>query len=289
MRRQFIFLFAAAISTLGKNAPALSQAAAVPSDAQRCVDESNNRNPDFAIGFCDRALKNLDQLPLNVRVTLLNSRAYAYNQKSDYDRAIADYTAASKADPLDLVAFHGLGEAFRLKGDYSSAVANYTEAIRLGGKDPSTFRGRGLAYAAMKDESDNAIQDFNTALKLNPNYASVYYNRGTVYSDKGDIPRAIQDFDQAIRLDPADPTPWSLRCRNRALINQLQEAISDCNESLRLAPGDPYTLANRAFVYAKMNRREEAVMDYRKALTLNPDDDLRRTISLALIELRKPK
>jgi tetratricopeptide (TPR) repeat protein len=38
--------------------------------------------------------------------------------------------------------------------------------------------------------------------KLDPNYARAFANRGIVYGRKREYDRAIQDFDQAIRLDP---------------------------------------------------------------------------------------
>ena len=49
---------------------------------------------------------------------------------------------------------------------------------------------------------DRAIQDYDQAIRLNPNWAEAFNNRGRAYSDKGQHDRAIQDLDQAIRLNP---------------------------------------------------------------------------------------
>ena len=61
-------------------------------------------------------------------------------------------------------------------------------------------------------EYDRAIQDYDQAIRLNPNYASAFNNRGLAYVNKGDNDRAIQDYDQAIKLNPND----TVAIKNRA-------------------------------------------------------------------------
>ena len=53
-----------------------------------------------------------------------------------------------------------------------------------------------------KGDFDRAIEDFNKAIDLKPDYAKAYYNRGIAYGDKGDFDRAIEDFNKAIDLNP---------------------------------------------------------------------------------------
>lgn len=65
------------------------------------------------------------------------------------------------------------------------------------------FNSRGNSHAA-KDQPDCAIEDYDQAIRLNPNYAAPHHNRGGVYLDRAQYDRAIQDFDQAIRLNPND-------------------------------------------------------------------------------------
>ncbi|NET62375.1 MAG: tetratricopeptide repeat protein, partial [Symploca sp. SIO2E6] len=41
------------------------------------------------------------------------------------------------------------------------------------------------------------MADFNQALKIYPEDALAYNNRGVAYSDKGELDQAIADFNQA--------------------------------------------------------------------------------------------
>ena len=56
--------------------------------------------------------------------------------------------------------------------------------------------------AATKTMIDRAIEDYDQAIRLNPNFAEAFYNRGVAYDGKGQPDRAIEDYDQAIRLNP---------------------------------------------------------------------------------------
>jgi uncharacterized protein YkwD len=60
---------------------------------------------------------------------------------------------------------------------------------------------RGDAWAD-KQEYDEAIRDFDTAIQLKPWVAVFYCSRGKAWIAKQDFGKAIKDFDQAKRLDP---------------------------------------------------------------------------------------
>ena len=47
-----------------------------------------------------------------------------------------------------------------------------------------------------------ALADFDQAIKLMPNYAIAFNNRGTAYNDLRQVDRDIEDFKQAIKLSP---------------------------------------------------------------------------------------
>lgn len=47
-----------------------------------------------------------------------------------------------------------------------------------------------------------AIEYLNNIIKLKPDEAIAYYNRGVIYSELGQYQRAIEDYNQAIYLKP---------------------------------------------------------------------------------------
>jgi tetratricopeptide (TPR) repeat protein len=49
-------------------------------------------------------------------------------------------------------------------------------------------------------EKQEAITDYNEAIRLNPNYADAYNNRGNTYQNLGDKQKALVDLREASRL-----------------------------------------------------------------------------------------
>ena len=47
-----------------------------------------------------------------------------------------------------------------------------------------------------------AISDLDMAIKLSPDNAYLYFDRGNLYASNKDYARAIADYDKAVKLDP---------------------------------------------------------------------------------------
>jgi tetratricopeptide (TPR) repeat protein len=62
---------------------------------------------------------------------------------------------------------------------------------------------KGFDYQNQGD-LDKALEEYNKALELNPNYVQVYTNLGTVYLGKEDYDRAIQHFKKSLELNYLD-------------------------------------------------------------------------------------
>ena len=92
-----------------------------------------------------------------------------------------------------------LGDAAYESGEHQRAIEHYDEAIRLNPQDAMAFNNRGMAYGRL-GQSKRAIQDFNEAIRLNPQYAYFYYLRGLVYGELGKAKEAERDFTKAKEL-----------------------------------------------------------------------------------------
>jgi uncharacterized membrane protein len=74
-------------------------------------------------------------------------------------------------------------------------------SFSFGGDDWRTYAQKGLEFAN-KGMIDKAIGEFEKAIKLNPNEASLYNNLGAVFVNKGMLREAVECFKYALVLDP---------------------------------------------------------------------------------------
>jgi tetratricopeptide (TPR) repeat protein len=86
--------------------------------------------------------------------------------------------------------------------DYDKAIADYDQAIRLQQR-ANFFTNRGDSYQ-FKGELGTALSDYDTALRLDPNFALAYNNRAVLHKKMGDRARALADYEAALRLDPGN-------------------------------------------------------------------------------------
>jgi tetratricopeptide (TPR) repeat protein len=104
------------------------------------------------------------------------------------------------------------GDQYSEMKDYDHAIADYTQAIRLKPDYAEAYNNRGLAYSLKsKSEMANAIADYSQAITLRPEYAFAYNNRGVAYMASGHADAALRDFNRAIELQPDFPQAHSNR------------------------------------------------------------------------------
>jgi tetratricopeptide (TPR) repeat protein len=239
----------------------------------------------------------------NVRNDRAARNLVAALQKTKLVSRTASYGAASPGAPespapASAGTFLDRGIMFAMRGDYEMAIEDFTEAVRM---NPDLYaaymlRGRALLASMSKvtnvDENfssvgftvnisasaeqqavyDRALADYSQAIKLEPNSAKTYYERGCVYLNKGDKDRAIADYSQAIRLDPNYASAYNTRGSAYYGKRDKDRAIADCNQALRLDPNYALAYSSRAGAYSWKKDVNRAIADYSKAIKLDPNN-----------------
>ena len=133
---------------------------------------------------------------------------------------------------------------------------------------PIAYNNRGHALL-LESKTDLALQDFNKAIELNPDYVKAYSNRGTALMNMNRNDDALKDFDRAISLMPG----WEQLYVGRGNVfknkNLWGEALKDYNKAIELKPDYADAFYARAFLYSSQGKNAEALQDYTKAIELN--------------------
>ena len=156
------------------------------------------------------------------------------------------------------------------KDDLDKAIQHYNKAIELKPDFHLAYNNRGIAYGK-KGDFDSAIKDFNKAIELNPNLAEAYNNSGLVYEKKGEIDTAIHNHNKAIELNPNDAGAYNNRGVTYGKKGDFDSAIKDFNKAIELNSNDAEAYNNRGLAYLQKGEIDTAIHNYSKAIELNPN------------------
>jgi tetratricopeptide (TPR) repeat protein len=179
--------------------------------------------------------------------------------------------------PSDVVATAPTADDFFIKGnekasnkDYRGAIADYNQAIKINPNYANIYYNRGVTRYELGDKQ-GAIADYNQALKINPNLAEAYANRGVVRHDLGDKQGAIADYTQALKINPNYADAYYNRGNAHKDLGDKQGAIADYTQALKINPNYAQAYYNRGIVRSELGDKQGAIADYTQAIKINPN------------------
>jgi tetratricopeptide (TPR) repeat protein len=193
--------------------------------------------------------------------------------QADPDRIVASCSSILDSSGLppagQIRALTNRGLAQTRKGAFDDAIADFDNALRIDPDDGRARNARGIAFRR-KGEYDRAIADYDVALRRNPRDVRALNNRGVAYRWKRDYDRSITDTSAAIAVDPK----YALAYSNRAVAYRLKldypRALADHDNAVRLTPQSGPFHYERGRTYEAKEDDVRALADYRKAVSLDP-------------------
>jgi len=137
--------------------------------------------------------------------TDVNANSYlgvAYLQIDKPDRAISFLEKAVNLYKEDYYSYYYLGLAFYSKMKYKEAELAFSSGIKFctfSSLYPQMYKMRGNSLVKLNN-FEEAITDFNSAIKYSPDDPSLYYERGKAMLELRRYPEAINSLKQAEKL-----------------------------------------------------------------------------------------
>lgn len=114
--------------------------------------------------------------------------------------------------------------------DPRKAIEYLDEAIKIQPNLAEAYNNRGNAYGDLK-QHERAIEDYNEAIRIKPKYAHAYYNRGLTYSDLKQYDRALEDYTQTINLKPDESNAYFNRGNIYLTQGNKEQGCSDAQKA----------------------------------------------------------
>ena len=156
-----------------------------------------------------------------------------------------------------------------MRGDVSKAVEAYSQALKDTGlandRRATILNDRGVANVRL-GETKLALEDYNRAIELFPEYPVAYNNRGNLLLALGQYGEAMKDFDRAIVLAPGYAAAYSNRANARIKAGKTREAILDFTKAIELMPSSAPPLSGRGLAYLSAGKPHAAIRDFSRAV-----------------------
>ena len=180
---------------------------------------------------------------------------------SDWDRAVVEASRLKQAGKIEdaiekwrSIAIVAEGVKNNLAAIAWFAVGSLLDGDVVGEKQISTVSIEGVTFPLTpyyhenyrdRDAAKCAIDAYNEAIRLNPDLAVAYSNRGLTKYTLGKHNEAILDFDRAISLEPDVSLFYMNRGMVKRSLGKPNAAIADYDSAIRLEPDFAGIYVNR--------------------------------------------
>jgi putative GTP pyrophosphokinase len=137
---------------------------------------------------------------------------------------------------------------------FNEAINQYGKILELKPDDnicSIIYKHRGMANFACSRYNE-AIDDFNNALKLDSKAYKVAYYRGVVHSVLKQYSPAIDDYTLSLSINPYQPFCLFRRGQAYYHIDDYPQALSDCENSLALEPSNKSAIKFKDLIMDKL-------------------------------------
>ena len=173
-------------------------------------------------------------------------------------------------NPYAWMAYNGLGSASQSAGKLDDAIGQYEQALRLKPDYAEAHYNLGTALW-QTGRLDEAAEQYEQALKLQPKFADAEYNLGVTLLQTRGAQDALGHFEQALRLNPDHAEAHNNLGVALQQLGRIPEAIDQYEQALRLKPDYAEAHNNLAVALERMGRVPEAIAHFEQVVRLKPD------------------
>ncbi|MCI0395693.1 MAG: tetratricopeptide repeat protein [Chloroflexi bacterium] len=136
--------------------------------------------------------------------------------------------------------------------------------------NPEYHNNMGVAHR-MQGELEQAIREYQEAIRLNPYDVRYYANLASVLAEQGDDEAALRYYESALRLDSQDYVTFFNLGNLLRRMERVEEAMIQYRRAIQLEPERAEAVYALAGCYWDQKRWPEATSHYRQGLAADPE------------------
>jgi protein O-mannosyl-transferase len=229
-----------------------------------------------SIGLLALAAAGLQKLPrLFSVIVMLALATLTWKQAHVYHDQKSLWEDTFAKNPNSWMAENNLGTVLKDQGEFSKAIECYNKAIVL--KPDFAPAHYNLGIVLFKSHQTNeAMDQFREAIRLDTSDARGFYNYAMALNRTGQRDQAILQGEKAVSLDPDYIDAHMYLAIMLSADGRLEDAISQFQQAARLDPANAEIHNDLGAVLRAAGRLDEAAPQFQQAIQLNPTDSLAR-------------
>ena len=197
-------------------------------------------------------------------------------QRGYLDQAESSFEQASRDDSFSAEALYGIGSVYLNQNKNSAAREMFERCLKAQASYPNTmpdaWNNLGVLATRVNHVSE-AIDDFQEALKLNPNHLLSLNNLGNAYRLQKKWDDARNVFVRALAIAPDDPESNYGLGMVYAQTDETAKAYQYLQSALKVRPDYPEALNNLGVLYLMTQRPDDAVATFEQCIRVAPTFD----------------
>lgn len=186
--------------------------------------------------FC--SVEPSSRIQIQARYGTVEEALYAarqYAKDDDAQQAFTTYTLALDLDEDSSSVCDEFGQFLLSHGQLDGAEMLFSRAIFLDPLNAEYFYRRGVVLQ-QKRQSNEAIEDFCSALQIDPLFTGALFSRGAVHHALGQYVLASADFKRILEVEEENHCALALLSESLYAMGDLDGAVRCLKQALRLDP-----------------------------------------------------
>ena len=219
-----------------------------------------------------------------VGVIIIANTLLTRNRVKVWENSITLFTDVIEKYPASAVAYHGLGEAYNGKEMYQEALQQFELALKYRPGYPDVLYNIAVVYDKV-NQPNKAIPYYHDALKNKPGYIEALYNMANSYYMAKQYDSSVYWFEKTLERKPDHVGALNNMANIYFDIQDFDKALQILKRTLEINPNQEEALYNIGSIYLQRGNFAEGAAQFERCIQLNPAlPDNYRMAGLCLVE-----
>ena len=167
------------------------------------------------------------------------------------------------------ILFNILGAVLAEQNKPQEALENYNKSIKINPNYSQAYNNLGVCLHSL-NKIDEAIQSYQKAIVIQPKHADAYNNLGAVFKQLKEYKKSIYYYKEAIQIKPSSATYSNLGNVFKGL-GEYDKAINYQEQAIQINSRYADAYYNLATIFEELSEFEKAIKYYLKVIDIQPD------------------